>query len=240
MYEFQSKVRYSEINEQGKLSLNGIINYFQDTTNLHSEFLGDGLQKAQETKHFWMLIFWQIVIDRNPVHAENIRVGTLPYDFSGNLGLRNFVIMNEKGEYLVRANSIWTMVDGTTGRPMRVPKETQELYGFAEPIAMDYAPRKIKVPEEMVQTEFIKVRQHMIDSNHHVNNGQYVQIAMDVLPSDIEIKELRVEYKRQAMLGDEIIPYVGHDEERYVVSLCGVDKKPYAIVAFYPQTKGAK
>lgn len=235
MYEFQSKVRYSEINEQGNLSLNGVINYFQDITNFHSESLGDGLKRAEQKQQFWMLIFWQIVIDKYPVHAENIRVGTSPYDFAGNLGLRNFVIMDMDGEYMVRANSIWTMVDGNTGRPMRVPKETQELYGFAEPIPMDYAPRKIKLLEHMEPAESVKVTRHMIDSNHHVNNGQYVQIAVDLLPAGIEVGELRVEYKKQAMLGDEIIPYIGQEEERYVVSLCGVDQKPYAVVALYPR-----
>lgn len=234
MYEFQSRVRYSEINEQGNLSLNGIINYFQDVTNFHSEYVGDGLKKAEEKKQFWMLISWQIIIDKYPAHAENIRIGTLPYDFSGNLGLRNFVIMNSAGKYMVRANSIWTMVDGNTGRPMRIPKETQKLYGFDEPIAMDYAPRKIKLLENMEQFESVKVTRHMIDSNHHVNNGQYVQIAVDLLPTGVEVRELRVEYKKQAMLGDEIIPYVGQDEERYVISLCGSDNKPYAVVALYP------
>ena len=30
MYSFKSRVRYSEVGEDKKLSLNGIINYFQD------------------------------------------------------------------------------------------------------------------------------------------------------------------------------------------------------------------
>lgn len=237
MYEFHTKVRYSELDEHGKLSLNGIINDFQDTTNFHSLSLGMGLDYVERVQQFWMLVFWQIVIDRYPVHGEEIRVGTQAYDFSTTLGLRNFAIMDSDGTYMVRANSIWTLIDGKTGHPMRIPAEMREAYGHAEPIPMEYAPRKIKLADNMVPFEGIKVMRHMIDSNHHVNNGQYVQIAADLLPGGAEIRELRVEYKRQAMLGEEIIPYMGKDEERYVVSLCGVDKKPYAIVALYPKDR---
>ncbi len=233
MYEFQTKVRYSEINEHGNLTLNSMINYFQDTTNFHSESLGDGLERAKEKQQFWLLIFWQVVIDRYPTHAEKIHVITSPYDFPANLGLRNFMIADEKGEYIVRANSIWTLVDGRTGRPMRVPQETKELYGSAEPILMEYAPRKIKLLEHMERIESVKVTRHMIDSNHHVNNGQYIQVALDVLPEEVEVKELHVEYRKQAKLGDEMVLYMGRDEERYVISLCGSDQKPYAIVSFY-------
>ena len=42
-YEFKSRVRYSEIGEDRKLTLDGILNYFQDCTTFHSEEVGLGL-----------------------------------------------------------------------------------------------------------------------------------------------------------------------------------------------------
>ncbi len=235
MYEFHTRVRYSELDEHGRLSLNGIINDFQDTTNFHSLSIGMGLDYVEQVQQFWMLVFWQIVIDRYPTHGEEIRIGTQAYDFSTTLGLRNFAILDAEGTYLVKANSIWTLIDGKTGHPMRIPMDVREAYGYAEPIPMEYAPRKIKLPKGMTPFAGVKVTRHMIDSNHHVNNGQYVQIAADLLPADVEIRELRVEYKRQAVLGEEIIPYMGKEDGRYVVSLCGTDGKPYAVVALYPR-----
>ena len=43
MYSFKSRVRYSEVGEDKKLSLNGIINYFQDCSTFQSEMLNNGV-----------------------------------------------------------------------------------------------------------------------------------------------------------------------------------------------------
>ena len=43
MYTFESRVRYSEIAEDGLLALPAVIDYMQDCTNFQSEDLGAGL-----------------------------------------------------------------------------------------------------------------------------------------------------------------------------------------------------
>ena len=37
MYTFNSRVRYSEVDSDARLTLDGIINYMQDCTNFQSE-----------------------------------------------------------------------------------------------------------------------------------------------------------------------------------------------------------
>ena len=39
MYSFDSRVRYSEVDEDRKLSLTGVINYMQDCSTFQSEDL---------------------------------------------------------------------------------------------------------------------------------------------------------------------------------------------------------
>ena len=62
---------------------------------------------------------------------------------------------------------------------------------------------------------------HHIDTNHHVNNGQYVQMAMELLPDDFRISQMRAEYKKAALLGDMVVPYI-HIEEKKNVRCCCV------------------
>ena len=50
------------------------------------------------------------------------------------------------------------------------------------------------------------VRKYHIDTNEHVNNCQYVQMALEVLPRDILVSQVRVDYKKSAVLGDKIFP----------------------------------
>ena len=62
-YEFEGKIRYSEIDETGCLSLAGLVNYFQDVSTFQSEELGIGVEYLTERHQAWILSSWQIVID---------------------------------------------------------------------------------------------------------------------------------------------------------------------------------
>ena len=96
MYSFKSRVRYSEVGEDKKLSLNGIINYFQDCSTFQSEMLNNGVERLEELHRVWVLSSWQIVIERYPKLCEEIEIGTWPYYFKNFAGYRNF-IMRDKG-----------------------------------------------------------------------------------------------------------------------------------------------
>ena len=41
-YSFNSRVRYSETGEDGRLTLPGVLNYFQDCCTFHAESIGLG------------------------------------------------------------------------------------------------------------------------------------------------------------------------------------------------------
>ena len=71
-----------------------------------------------------------------------------------------------------------------------------------------------------------------LDSNHHVNNGQYIQMAMDYLPAGFKLRETRVEYKEQSFLGDVIRPLVVKTQDGITVSLRKEDDIPCAVVQF--------
>ena len=95
------------------------------------------------------------------------------------------------------------------------------------------------MPEHTVQRETFTVKPHHLDTNHHVNNGQYVSMARDCFREDFTIRQLRVEYKRQALLGDQIIPCLAAEGDRYVVSLNNPDSQPYAVVEFTVEAPAA-
>jgi|GEM_PF-4316461 len=69
-YSFESKVRFSEIGEDGHMTLNSILNYYQDSSNFHSEEAGLGIRRLTEKKRVWILSSWQICVDRYPMMGE--------------------------------------------------------------------------------------------------------------------------------------------------------------------------
>ena len=87
--------------------------------------------------------------------------------------MRNFTLKTEDGELLSYANSIWTNIDTKTGLPARLTDEDTRGYELDEKLEMDYAPRKIALPEGMEAQESFAIQKHHLDTHHHVNNCQY-------------------------------------------------------------------
>lgn len=234
MYTFDGRVRYSEVGEDGLLTMQSLLDYFQDCSTFQSEDIGLGLEYMDKIGQVWLLSAWQICIGRYPKYGERIVVGTAPYEFCGFMGLRNFLMRTKEGEALAWANSIWTLMDREKMRPVKPNADMQAGYAPEEKYPMDYAPRKIAMPADGQHMEAFTVKPHHLDTNHHVNNGQYVRMAMDCIPGGFGISQLRAEYKSQAVLGDEIYPVAaaGEDGKLYTVSLNGADGSPYCVVEF--------
>lgn len=232
MYFFDGRIRYSETDRDGKLTLSSLINYFQDCSTFHSEDLGMGVGYLARHHLVWVLCSWQIVVERYPRLCERVKIGTAPYEFKSFLGSRNFVMMTEDGEYLAKANSLWSLLNTDTGKPTAPPEEMIQGYTLSDKLEMEYAPRRIAVPEGGNDGEIIVVKKHHLDSNNHVNNGQFVDMAMEFLPSDFVVGQMRAEYKKQALLNDALYPHVAQDNGRTVVSLNDGTGRPYAIVEF--------
>lgn len=231
-YTFDSRVRFSEVDHTKRITLPGIINYFQDCSTFQSESLGYGVDYFAKYKKAWVLSYWQVEVTRYPALGEKITVSTWATEFTGLLGMRNFSLQDETGERVACANSVWAYMDMEKGRPCKPSEEEREAYGSGEPLDMEYESRKIALPEETCDAEPFRVRKYHIDTNEHVNNCQYVQMAMEMLPGDIEVQKLRVEYKRSAVLGDMIYPKIAREDDRAVIELCDDEGRPYAVVEF--------
>lgn len=231
-YSFESRVRYSEVGPDGKLTVPGIINYFQDCCIFHSESIGKNVDVNSKDGRVWVLMFWQIVVSRYPGLGESIKVKTWPYDFKGFMGSRNFVLETVQGESLAWANSLWSLVDMATGMPAKLVPEDIEGYELEERFPMEYAGRKIRLNGPVQREKGIRVMHSQVDTNQHMNNGQYVRMAQEYLPEEFSVGEIRVEYKQQARLGDRIYPGICREDNRFYVSLDDERGKAYCISEF--------
>ena len=148
MYEFDSRVRYSEVDHHGTMTVPALINYFQDCSTFQSEDLGIGTTVLKEEKRAWLLSYWQVILNRKPELGEKITIGTFATEFKGLFGNRNFYMKDADGKYLACANSVWAFIDTETGRPTRPQPKDVQLYGVEEPLDIPYEGRKIRLPEE--------------------------------------------------------------------------------------------
>lgn len=236
MYKFESRIRYSETDSEGKLTMASLINYMQDCSIFHSEDVGLGLAYLKNLHLVWVLSAWQIIVERYPELGEKVEIGTQPYDMKGFIGYRNFAIWDESGNYVAKANSIWSLLDTQTGRPSAISEEMVRGYTLGERLPMEYAPRKIAVPQEGCRMDPLVVKRHHLDTNHHVNNQQFINMTMDYLPEGFCISQVRAEYKKQAFLNEVLVPWVVDEGDRVFVVLENEQGAVYVTVEYLRRT----
>ena len=234
MYSFETRVGFSHTDNKRVMILEAIIDCFQDCSCFQAEQLGIGFEYLESQNLVWILNSWQIEIKRYPKFYEKIKIATYPYDFRGFFGYRNFFIEDEQGEKIVIANSVWTLMDWKKMCPARLIPQIIERYEKEERIPMDYKSRKILLPKEgecnVTKKDKIQIRNYHLDSNQHVNNGQYIRIALESLEKGLHFSRLRAEYRKQAVLNDMILPVIYECNETYTVSLCNEEEIPYAVI----------
>lgn len=143
MYSFNSRVRYSEVNKDGRLKLVSLLDYFQDCSTFHSEDVGMGTEYLAGQGLAWVLNFWQIDVMRYPQLCEQITIETCPYAFKGCLGFRNFDMLDEQGNRIAVANTLWTLLNLQSMRPAKPTEEMLQAYSISSKLPMEYLSRKI-------------------------------------------------------------------------------------------------
>lgn len=252
MYSFTSRVRFSECDEAGLLSVPAVIDYLQDCSTFHSEEIGMGPDHIKETGLAWLLAAWEVEFIQRPKFGDEITVYTWATSFKGLFAKRNFMICSASDTTcehpLVRADSSWFMFDGNAQRVIRIPESESVPYMEDTP-ALDMQPlsRVLKVGDEGTAVSPVVVTGAHLDTNHHVNNAQYVSLALGALEEldpELALKAasidkpyiLDVYYATAAKLGDTIYPHIHKVEatdkegEAIYVTLDNEEAKPYAVM----------
>lgn len=233
MYEFKSRVRYSEVDRNCELKWSALVNYLQDCTTFHSEDLGLGVSYLSEKGLIWVLNYWQIDCVRLPKLGDNILIGTVPYEIKGFIGLRNIFIKDANtDEMLIKANSVWTLLDVNKGRPAKADDKMLAGYMTGDRIDMEYTDRKIIASGDPCSGESITIAEHMLDTNNHVNNEQYIELALRFIPKNKSIKRLRTEYNKSAVLGDILFTEIFSEDNEVTVLFKSSDNSIFAKCQF--------
>ena len=123
-------------------------------------------------------------------------------------------------------------VDKSNGKLKRVDDATIASMTLEQQLEMNYKDRRIILLKEGGTTlDPIRVLRADIDYNKHLNNANYIRIAMELLPEDFDIKGLRVEYRVPAKLSDMLIPTLYQINGGVIVSL-SIGNEVSAIIEF--------
>ncbi|QAT41965.1 acyl-[acyl-carrier-protein] thioesterase [Aminipila luticellarii] len=235
MYTYNDRIKISETDKRRNWTLPAIVDAMQNCVMFQLEDLGVGLDFFDEQNKVLVVAGWQVKIFKLPKLFDKITVGTQVYGYKAATGLRHCMIWNDAGELVIASHSIGVFVDPQTGRPIKTSPEEWQKYDVNPDTPCSsilFQDRRISLPQHFEIAEEFDVNIHHLDVNNHMNNGQYVRIAYNYLPEDFAVSEFRVEYKRQATLGDRILVKLSRQEHIFCVVLCDPENIPFAVVEF--------
>ena len=220
MFSLDYKVTTSTCDSEGRLKLYSALQMMQDCSEMWIDCEPDVKQYFTEQNMAQLLATRQVEIIRVPEYKENLTVTTSVYGMKPMFGFRNTFIYDSEGKPCYRTWSMGAFVDKTAGKLKRVDDATIASMTLEPQLEMNYKDRRIILPKENGETlDPIKVLRADIDYNKHVNNANYVRVAMELLPENFKVRGLRVEYRVAAKLGDVLIPTIYKIEGGFIISL---------------------
>ena len=220
MYSLKYKVTTSTCDSEGRLKLYSALQMMQDCSEMWIDSEPGVKQYFAEQNMAQLLATRQVEIVRVPQFKEELTVTSTVYGMKPMFGFRNTFIYDAEGRPCYKTWSMGAFVDKATGKLKRVDDATIASMAIEPQLEMNYRDRRIILPKEGgTRLDPVRVLRADIDYNHHVNNANYVRIAMELLPEDFKVSGLRVEYRVAAKIGDVLTPTMYVVEGGIIISL---------------------
>ncbi len=232
MYTLDYKVTTSCCDSKGRLKLYSALQMMQDCSEMWIDSEPQARKFFKDNNMTQLLATRQVEVVRVPRFKEELSVTTSIYEVMPMYGFRNTFIRDAQGGDCYRTWSMGAFVDLATGKLARIADDAIASLTLEPKQEMNYRGRRIILPkQDGTVLESVQVMRADIDYNHHMNNANYVRIAMELLPEDFEVKDMRVEYRIAARQGDLLTPTLYPIDGGYIVALA-IDGQPSAIIEF--------
>ena len=161
------------------LKTSDLLRLMQDVAGEDAMRRGAGRQSLVERGCVWVLVKNRLDIRRFPMPGESFRITTWPMRGRFALYPRVYELYGEAGELLLRAESLWAVMD-VEARAMLPCEERGITMEGVEDGRLAPA-RRLSVPEGGEVFAFTPLPEQ-IDENGHMNNAAYLDTAEALLP----------------------------------------------------------
>jgi medium-chain acyl-[acyl-carrier-protein] hydrolase len=144
-----------------------------------------------------------------PNYDETVTVKTYVQGVDKYFYHRDFKIIDANGIEIIRANSVWGLMDIVKRRITSIPQWMLDVTPIctSEKSVERVSGKILKIDNVEIKKNF-DTRWHDIDSNQHVNNTKYVEWLMESVPTDIlnngTLCSIDMIFKNESVLGDKI------------------------------------
>lgn len=228
LYSLEKEVTSVDTDFNLEVKLSTLFLYFQEVSSLHSEVLGVGKKQTIDKDLHWVISRFEVEVIKMPRYGDKIIINTYPGKDNQLFFYRHYFITDLKGNILVRANSIWVILNALTHQVVRDPFKGYLLPQHHEDGELDNPGKIVESASNYLYSK--KVRYSDIDLNKHFNNTRYIELIQDSFDLDYykdhKIKNILINYVQEFVVNDEVEVYIS-DSNPYIISGKKNDKEHF-------------
>ena len=209
IYSRNYNLRTSDFSCYDELQPHAVLDLFQDVAGLHADILDIGFDKLINRDLIWVLVRTKFVVLKNPKMHDQCKTITWPKQ-KGKVDFdREYLIVDQNNEVLVKGISKWVIVNYKTRR-ISLTRDIDynciihEESNFNEPFNKidDFDIENLPYLEQVA--DYVSS-----DHNGHLNNINYARYVVNImqLKKDEHIDTFEINYVKEVKEGEIIKNY---------------------------------
>ena len=229
MYIKDYEFRYSDIDKDGNIKVSTVLDLLQDISIAHTAKVGLNTDKMRSMSVACLLEGWRIRFDEPLTADKKVTVETGITQIHRCESIRRYEI-RQGGRCKVTATAVWFTVDIAQMKIIRIPQIFFEVYeSTSEPDnGLKYI--KLRPQKDSVLFGEAKVESRDLDTNNHMNNAKSVEVAMNFLPQDFDISELRIKYCKELKKNENIRIFSNQADTQFHCEIRNENDEPCVII----------
>ena len=201
--------RYHEMGIDRHMRLQCLCNYMEEAAGIHAMLLGAGMDRLGNENLAWVLTKLRLcLLSDLPEAGECFFVETWPVKIERVQFRRDFEVTDATGRIIATAVTQWVVMGLGTRRVERFPSYIISMQPEQPRLAQQEGDIRIpSLPEDSRIGPSFPVRLADIDQNQHVNNGRYVDFALEaahVAGMRGTLRQLELIFRAEGLRGDII------------------------------------
>lgn len=214
-FEEEWKLLECECDFRGEILPGGLLRLTQQIGTDQCTAIGMGDSFYRKTKSVFLLAKQAFRIVRPPRRGEMLRLRTTGENAKRAVYKRVTEVLDAEGNVLATVDSRWVLVNTESWRIYRRPPEGFPTTWMAEvPVELE---QTIRAAEELTEAGTVRADYSLCDTNSHINNTRYADIACNALPLEVlqnsRVVEMRINYHREVPMGESFTLFRGQTEE---------------------------
>ena len=222
MYTKIYELRYSDYKDFDTVKVSSVLDIVQEVSTSHSTHLGYGIDKLRSLGVAWLIKGINVHFDKEVSTRYPLEASTAVKATKAATSERGCII-RQNGEVVAKTIASWFLFDAESQRITKISPEMQSAYPIHDFGDEFFSYKKPALIADAPKVYTIRVCNKEIDTNMHLNNQKSAELLMDALPFDYSFDDIKILYKKPALLGEELDVCAKETPNGYYVHLRSAD-----------------